>query len=378
MKWKKILSIMLKKDELNTIITKLIGNKTNYAEGLRAIISGYENVVFYGCGLMFRGLVSTWQKEVGVKINYCCDSDSQKKGSFFSGIECISLEQLKEIADKTIVFITCSAVSEIKKVLNYHGINSVYEIYKLCLMMHDVEVQLLGNSLTELYTAYSSLADEKSRKIFLDYLSIRLAPFENEGLMAKNYEPNQYFTEELIALSQHESFVDAGAYDGDTMLDFFHLVNGKYDDYYAFELDDKVFKTLEKTVNHTSEAEKVKLFNKGLWDKNEDIFYSTGETVSSIGSGEKIGKVVRLDDVLEAKKVTFIKMDIEGSELNALKGAEKIIKQQQPVLTISLYHKINDLWQLINYVNSIADYNIFIRHHTVYEYETVMYAIPKK
>ena len=86
--------------------------------------------------------------------------------------------------------------------------------------------------------------------------------------------------------------------------------------------------------------------------------------------------MVPLDDVLKNKKVTFVKMDIEGAEPQALRGAENIIRTQKPRLAICIYHDLKHLWEIPFYIkNLVPEYKIYLRHHTNLEYETVCYAI---
>ena len=74
--------------------------------------------------------------------------------------------------------------------------------------------------------------------------------------------------------------------------------------------------------------------------------------------------------------MTFIKMDIEGAELEALRGAESIIRKQRPKLAICVYHKPEDIWTIPMYILSLQnDYRLFLRHYSFGDTETVLYAI---
>ena len=92
----------------------------------------------------------------------------------------------------------------------------------------------------------------------------------------------------------------------------------------------------------------------------------------------KTARMIKLDSLLRHEKVSFIKMDIEGSELEALKGAQTIIKEQRPKMAICVYHKIEDLWKIPLFLHKInPEYKIYIRHHAKFWVsETVCYAIP--
>ena len=124
------------------------------------------------------------------------------------------------------------------------------------------------------------------------------------------------------------------------------------------------------------EQDRIKIYNLGIWDSECDITYSIGDSQSTVGLGEGKGHVVPLDDALHDEKTTFIKMDIEGAEPQALRGARKIIQTQKPKLAICIYHDFRHLWEIPLYIKSLVpEYRIYFRHHTNLEYETVCYAI---
>lgn len=76
------------------------------------------------------------------------------------------------------------------------------------------------------------------------------------------------------------------------------------------------------------------------------------------------------------EKVTFIKMDVEGAELEALKGARKTIMKHHPRLAISIYHKPEDIWEIPAYILSLSeDYRFYIRHYQFSKNETILYAV---
>ena len=76
---------------------------------------------------------------------------------------------------------------------------------------------------------------------------------------------------------------------------------------------------------------------------------------------------------------TYLKMDVEGAELEALKGAEKTIRQRLPVLAVCVYHRYDDLWRIPSYLHSLSDkYSLFLRPHEFENWQLVCYAVPKK
>lgn len=94
------------------------------------------------------------------------------------------------------------------------------------------------------------------------------------------------------------------------------------------------------------------------------------------GGGGIDVEVSNLDDDLECKNVSFIKMDIEGAEQKALIGSEKLIGQNRPKLAICIYHNCEDMTDIILYIHKLVpEYKIYVRHHSLLATETVMYAV---
>ena len=188
----------------------------------------------------------------------------------------------------------------------------------------------------------------------------------------------QYFEIRTLCPDMHdEYFVDAGALDGTTTKYFFDdfLPGGGHS--YVFEPNPKQFAVTQETLRDHPQAE---LFPYGLYDENTTLRFDPVEgdegaaKVSEAGSIEV--QVRRLDDVLAGRKVTFIKMDIEGSELAALRGAERIIREQRPKLAICVYHKPEDMWEIPGLILQYhPDYKLYLRHYSISDTETVLYAI---
>lgn len=197
-------------------------------------------------------------------------------------------------------------------------------------------------------------------------------------------EGNQYFDLSELPHMDAESFVDVGSLDGLSSVTF-HRWSGKSSDVcYCFEPDKR---NLIKTENNLKKfgIENYELFNKGVWDSTKELYFNANGTgqahfVEDIDGDRKEGlvklPVISIDEALAGKNVTFIKMDIEGSELMALRGAERTIREQKPKLAICVYHKPSDIVDIPSYVLNVRpDYKLYFRHYADTECETVMYAI---
>ena len=368
---------MCNHEQLRNRLFELLAKRRNYQQEIKNLINQYQYVVFYGCGIILNRIIDTWRMYIGREIDYCCDRNSEKWGKFFRGIKCISPQELLEIKDKCALFVTVGDFKPVFKFLTECGFPSVNQIYKYDM----VTSAFLANHehseiVDKLCQTYGILSDEQSMKVFDAIINRVFGSGKDIDIMANVCEENQYFSVDIVKLSNHESFVDIGAFNGDTVKDFVERTQGKFDNVFSFEVDEINFTSLKENVKHMPNHDKITIFNKGIWDSECEIAYSIGNSDSSIGDGEGRGSVVPLDSILRNERITYIKMDIEGAEPQALRGARNIIRTQKPKLAICTYHDFRHLWEIPLYIKELApEYNIYLRHHTNLEYETVCYAV---
>ena len=193
--------------------------------------------------------------------------------------------------------------------------------------------------------------------------------------LSQTCQTNQYFPEDIFSLSENEVFVDAGAFDGDTIRQFLKITKQKYKYIYAFEPDESNFKKMKKTRYD----ENIIVYNAGLYDKTAQIGFLANKGGCSTVEIENSNKIqtYKFDELeLPDHKITFVKMDIEGSELKALKGMKETIKKYKPKLAICIYHKFEDLWELPMYIKELVpEYRLYMRNYTTYFDEIVLYAV---
>lgn len=188
------------------------------------------------------------------------------------------------------------------------------------------------------------------------------------------YAPN------CFRYSEREVYVDGGAYDGDSIDLFLQRVNGQYDEIIAFEPDVQTFKRLQQKFQNQNG---VTLINKGLYSQEEELSFSmTGwkdAQLVTASEGLESVPVTTIDKLGRQDRVSLIKMNIEGSEAEALLGARKTIQNNAPTLMISAYHKPYDLWHLPELILELnPNYKIYLRQHDGGTIETVLYAIDKR
>ena len=203
-------------------------------------------------------------------------------------------------------------------------------------------------------------------------------------------ETEQYFGPGFMKFSDEEVFVDVGCYDFRSALALGRHCNC-VKKVYAFEPDPENYeKCLKKAENRSRKRIRdVQLFPYGAWSKKTTLsFAATGTTDSSFlkdAEGSVLFPatsvsvpVTTIDSTIDPhERATTIKMDIEGSELEALKGARETICRDKPKLVVCIYHKPEDLWEIPLYIKSLnPEYRLYIRHHSKqYPCEMVLYAV---
>lgn len=188
-----------------------------------------------------------------------------------------------------------------------------------------------------------------------------------------------YFSSECIggALEKEKIFVDIGCYDGKDSLNYMEWSGNNNAQIYAFEPDARNYEICKKNLGQYSN---IKLLNIGLSDKVQEFFVMGKGEMSYLGEeGDLKIRTALLDDILQGKQVGFIKMDVEGHEIHVLRGSEKILRNQHPILAVSLYHKRSDIWKIpVLLLNFNKNYIFYMRYYGAANGDTVLYAIDYK
>jgi FkbM family methyltransferase len=277
----------------------------------------------------------------------------------------------KRIISREIMFLMILSLSDNKDAfcIDYSipdlYINYLKSITSMMINKHEEIIKRIGN-------IYDSLSDRKSQEVFLDFLRFCFTAetFDFSPVATQYFDP-------VMKLSDSEVFVDCGAYTGDTAAAFFRNTNDKYAYYFAFEPDSN---NRKKATGFLSDKPNTEVIPCGLWSKTITLRFSDGRAGSSIvtDNGSSSIDVVSIDEYFSDKLQipTIIKMDIEGAELEALKGAEQIIRKHKPKLAICIYHKAQDLYEIPEFIKSCReDYEFYVRHYNDNITELVLYAI---
>lgn len=238
---------------------------------------------------------------------------------------------------------------------------------------YDRLIEDLFANRNKLLRLFETLGDDRSRCVLDAAIGFRLTL--DPELLRPIIDRAIYDPDTLFRQGDHEIYVDGGSYDGDSVRHFIDRVGNRFSRILAFEPDPETYRRLEANF---ADDPRIETINKGLHAKAALLrFEGGGGRGSSVSEGgAAVVPTVALDEILGEEKVTFIKMNIEGAELEALQGARKAISRWAPRLAISVYHRPSDLWQVPAMIHQLRPkYGLYLRQHDGGLIETVAYAV---
>lgn len=229
----------------------------------------------------------------------------------------------------------------------------------------ELKAETLTNHLSDIHWLYQNLMDYRSKGLLLAIINNWYKyDFTTLGTFLE-HNFHAYFDLDLIPNAKEEVFVDLGAYTGDTILDYLNLYGEtSYKKIYGYEITEETFSTLQKNVAFYPN---IILRKKAVIDETKTVYFEESNVDASANtiqeSGTRMVEGVTLDQDIK-EKITMLKMDIEGSEQQALIGATKHIKEDHPKLFLSVYHSFEDLWKIPRMIKEIEpDYQFYLRSH---------------
>jgi FkbM family methyltransferase len=371
----------------------------NFLSQYKEYVDNLQNasLVLFGAGDNCSNIMN-WVFKYG-EVAEIWDNSPAKKDCTILGYKVISPAETKFKPGEAVVIITPSdeiTISSITNQLHEMG----YKCYPSAVLtlMNQIErynsdyskkfhemnsYPLIEANKDKIAEVRSLLADEKSRFVY-DKIVEKTKYNIDDHIDICDDIYDHYFSDGIFEYGDNEVFVDGGAFVGEDTIRLYHKIGDKLKRSYCFEPDTanavKATKNLRKLFGND---EKFRIMPQGLFDKNTDLGFTSYGTHSSVFSylrnitdGDSV-PAVRLDDVDTGDdKITLIKMDIEGAEIPALRGAENIIRRDKPKLAICIYHMIEDLWQIPLLIHELnPEYKLYIRHHTTKFWDSVIYAM---
>ena len=315
-------------------------------------------IVLYGMGLGAEKIMAELEIR-GLKASDIFASDEFVRGHSFKGYKVLRYSEVCEkYKDFNVVLCFASHIDEV--IDRIAEIDSEHTVFA-----PDVPVAGGGLFTREYITeneekfekAYSLLADEESKRVYKDILNFKVSG-KIKYLLSSFCDKSKVYSD-ILNLNENEEIIDLGAYDGDTIREFTAATGGKYKHITALEPDKKSYK---KLLKNTDGMKNISTLNMGVWSKRDTLIFDAEAGRNSKLSAEGVSVEVTDIDSLNIAP-TFIKADIEGSEMKALEGAEKTIKKYLPKLYICAYHRNEDLFALPLKIKELSEkYKIYFRH----------------
>ncbi len=209
--------------------------------------------------------------------------------------------------------------------------------------------------------AYEIFADSSSKDVFEKIIKFKLSG-ELEYLLSSFSDKDEVFCN-ILKLSHNESYLDLGAYRGDTIDELLGYTNGSYEYITALEPDRKTFAKLKA---HTAGMGNIRLYRMGIWSDDMDLPFD-----GSLGRGSGIRKdgsemlaVTKIDTLYKRRRLTYLKMDVEGCERQAIIGGIQTLQRDRPKLNIAVYHRSEDIFSIPLLIHDILPgHRLYLRQH---------------
>jgi FkbM family methyltransferase len=240
---------------------------------------------------------------------------------------------------------------------------------------------ILKHHLFDFEWLYRSLCDYRSKAVLAGLLYYWLTLDPVQVLETKESLYHDYFDLDLIPCTANEVFVDLGAYVGDTAAKYLESYGEQnYKRIYCYEILDENLTALRQNLKGCRD---IVIRPCGAGAQNGEMFLEKGKYAAKFDGGSRLSDagtvkipVVALDNDIQ-EPITFLKMDIEGAEYEAINGARCQIKKNKPKMAISVYHSNDDLWRIARLIDSISpDYKYYMRfngtmNHIIADYTLI-------
>lgn len=228
--------------------------------------------------------------------------------------------------------------------------------------------------------AMSLWGDDLSRRLYLAQIACSVT-FDGGALPPKTPPGEMYLPPDLVAFSPGEVFLDGGAYSGDTVRTIIERRGADFGKILCVEPDPANYEKLAAYIGTLPDPvrKKIVALRTALGSRSGTVCFEASGTVGSkvVSGGACRVATVTVDELAAGGMPTYIKLDIEGSELDALAGARRVITEGLPVLAVCVYHVQEHLWRIPLFVRSLSDrYAFFLRNYSERYDDTVCYAIP--
>lgn len=353
-----------------SIISKLKNKQSVW----RTLQNSNKPIVLYGMGDGADKVISAFEK-YNIKVSGVMASDGFVRGQSFHGFTVKSEKALTdELGEFTVALCFASQLAEVMNYIKGVAIRHPTLVPSVP-VFGDVlfDDDFIEKYKADIEDAYNLLADNLSRKVYENVLLFYYTG-KIELLDEITTNKDEAFNN-ILKLGNSETFVDLGAYNGDTIDEFLHYAGCDYRKIIALEPNEKNFRKLNV---HCSDIQNIDLWQLGAYNKNTvlDFNNKAGRNSAICASGTKT-RVTTVDTILCGMAASYIKADVEGADFETLEGMKNTLKNFKPKLNFSAYHRFEDIFRLALYIKELnPNYKIYLRHHPyIPAWDTNLYCV---
>jgi FkbM family methyltransferase len=350
-----------------------------------------QRIIVYGAGESFHYFKEVVMRQYGYMPSVVLDRKFCR-GNTFEGIPAFSPLEYEPSSDEKLngLVVVClgrqqyfDQVVQTLRNMGFRNIISLVDIYeihnpfRLPLELEEGGFRYYINQKERIESGLEILADELSREVFIRCLQTHM---QRKPVAVPMCDRNEQYTPQGIQLARgYSRFIYCGVSVGEMSRVFSQV--GKVDELVCFEPDPNQFKLTAEylATRHEHIAQRVTAIPCAVYSHEAIAAFTYSDTSFGsriLTSGEARIQCVSIDHVLPGFHPTFISMDIEGAELEALKGAEKTLRESRPDLGICVYHCPSHLWEIPLYLHNLGvGYRLYLRNYTSFTGETVLYAV---
>lgn len=332
-----------------------------------------EPIIMYGTGNGADKVLDVLES-LDINIAGVTASNTFVRNRVFRGFHVMPLSYFEEKFERFTVIITFgTSIPDVME--NFYKIAENHTVLVPVVPVIGTEI-FDDNFLTlhkeEINKSYNLMADDFSKRIFAGYINF-LYSGDLKTLKEITTPEEEAFTD-ILKLSHNETYVDIGAYRGDSVDKFLSHTQGNYENIVCAEPDTKSYNKLQA---HCEGLKNFKAFNAAVSHVDGEIGFSDLHGRQSAVGGEKPTPSVTLPTLCQNISPTYLKIDSEGCENEILSAGSEILKQFKPKLNIAAYHKCADIFSLPLLINEInSQYKIHLRHHPyIPAWDTLFYCV---
>jgi len=349
-------------------------------------------VIIYGAGYAGLLLSEMLSEKAEYEILWFMDKDQHKKGKQFNDIP-IKYPEKAQIGTSDILIIVgildrgiYLSIKDYLEILGYENICYMNDFIKQNNiqsnrnLIFNVDYEMLKSNIGKIESVYNKLGDDFSKET---YKKIFLYLAGNESVIIPSLPySQQYFAYDVYRKDDKETFIDCGAFKGDILKYFIENNQNRFCRYIAIEPDcDNVKAILDERLEKDI---RIVLLSNALSNKREKLYIRNYMGANSViindntRDSDKRIAADTLDNIIVTQNLspTFIKIDTEGYEEKILAGGDASLKLFNPVVSIAVYHKVSDLWQIPLYFIKTFPSNKFYLRSYMNVNETVFYSVP--